>query len=263
MTPEKVIVGRNDPIRLTLKEGGVVATLASVTRVTLVVGATTVDSDVAGFGAGQAFDVTEGSGVLVMRLGTLSPALTAGLYPDCRLTLYDATNTSGVPWGALLLRVVGAETYTHTYATAADMIARYGQDELVQLTDFGGVGELDDLVLAEAITEAEAEVDAYIGQRYALPLDNVPAQLERIVCELARYRLYRDGAPDAVRTRYEDARRYLEQVATGKLTLGLAADASAPTPATLPDLYSRQVDQASAPTGRVFSMHDDHKAPFV
>jgi len=116
-----------------------------------------------------------------------------------------------------------------SYCTQSDLVTRFGEAELIQLTyvaveDDDGP-EIDAAVVAQAIADAEAEIDAYLTARYSLPLASVPANLERIACDIARYRLYADRPTDLVDVRYRDAIRYLEQVGRGAIAL-----ASSPAP---------------------------------
>lgn len=115
------------------------------------------------------------------------------------------------------------------YATRAEMEARYGAEELAQLTDRLGTGLVADDVLARALADADAEVDAYLGGRYTLPLTSTPPVLVRVACDIARYRLWADMASEEVRARYEDARRMLEQIASGAVRLG-SLSAGTPKP---------------------------------
>lgn len=107
------------------------------------------------------------------------------------------------------------------YATKSDLITRFGDDELTQLTDRVGAGAADAAAVARALTDAEAEIDGYLAARYRLPLASVPPLLTRLACDLARYRLWSDLASEEVRRRYEDARRLLESLASGRVTLGV------------------------------------------
>jgi len=115
-----------------------------------------------------------------------------------------------------------------TYATQADLEARFGLDELTQLTDRTNAGVPDAVVVARALADADAEIDGYLASRYALPLATVPPVLARIACDIARYRLWEDRASEEVRRRYEDARRLLESIARGQVSLGLPAVSAAP-----------------------------------
>lgn len=115
------------------------------------------------------------------------------------------------------------------YATRQDMIDRFGERELVELTDRhdAPLGLIDDAVESQARVRASAEIDTYVRVRYALPLPLVPERLIDIACDIARYHLYVNGTPDTVRDRYRDALRALEAIAAGRSLLDLP-EASAP-----------------------------------
>lgn len=116
------------------------------------------------------------------------------------------------------------------YATQAQMIDRFGQAELIQLTDRAEppTGAIVVAVLDAALLDADEEIDSYLRVVRTLPLPApVPARLTRVAADVARYHLYDDHAPDDVRTRYEDAVRWLRDVAAGRASLGL--DDPAPT----------------------------------
>ncbi|WP_241085737.1 gp436 family protein [Candidatus Vondammii sp. HM_W22] len=109
------------------------------------------------------------------------------------------------------------------YATTQDLIDRFGEEELIQLTDRTGAGVIDTAVLDRTV--ADGEIDGYLSGRYALPLAEVPPVLVRVACDITRYHLYDDVPHSQVRTRYEDARRLLASISTGKVQLGLPTSA--------------------------------------
>ncbi len=107
------------------------------------------------------------------------------------------------------------------YATRQAMIDRYGEPELIQLTDRTRTGAIDDTVLDQAIADAGHEIDGYLAVRFALPLSHTPPVLTRAACDIARYRLYDDASPDEVRNRYTDAVKWLAAIARGFVSLGM------------------------------------------
>ncbi len=119
-----------------------------------------------------------------------------------------------------------------TYATQQDLVERFGQEELIQLTDRNSVGAIDATVVAKALADADAAIDGYVASRYTLPLSPVPAQLNRVAGDIARYYLYEDKPTEAVQKRYDAAIAWLKDVAKGLITLGVDAAAQAPTPAS-------------------------------
>lgn len=77
------------------------------------------------------------------------------------------------------------------------------------------------LRMDEAIADATAEIDSYIGQRYSLPLATVPGVLKRYAGTIARYHLHDDSEHEHVRQRYQDTLKALGRIASGELDLGL------------------------------------------
>lgn len=117
------------------------------------------------------------------------------------------------------------------YCTADDMTQRFSEEELIQLTDKDGSAEgVVVAVLEQAISDASATINGYIGGRCELPLTSVPAILVRMACDIARYFLYDDqlGDEHQVTKRYEDAIKFLEQVSAGKVDLGISAKGERP-----------------------------------
>jgi phage gp36-like protein len=134
------------------------------------------------------------------------------------------------------------------YATQADLEARFGQRELIQLTDraIPPTGAVDGAVLNAALADADARIDAYLQGRYTLPLADAPAILVQLASDIARYLLQDDRATDEVRRRYGDAIRYLEQVAAGKVSLSpapggeTAVSSDAPQYSSAPRVFSAE-----------------------
>jgi phage gp36-like protein len=115
-----------------------------------------------------------------------------------------------------------------SYATPQDIINRYPNRDLVQLTNEDPtVTTINTTVLQQALDDASAEIDGYLGGRFTLPLTDVPEVLNRLVCDVAVYRLQSlrpiHDLADA-RRRYDDALAMLTKVASGEMTLGIGAD---------------------------------------
>ena len=117
------------------------------------------------------------------------------------------------------------------YATLQNMLDRFGETEIAQLTDIGEVatGGVVQAVLDRALEDADAEINGYLAARYTLPLTSTPTLLVGIASDIARYRLYRDQVSETVNARYKAAVKLLENIAAGKVSLGLDAS-SAPAP---------------------------------
>lgn len=114
------------------------------------------------------------------------------------------------------------------YATRDDMVRQFGETECIALSDRDYTGEIDDDVLNGGLERATATIDSYLAGRYPVPWTDTPGILTGKCCDIARYEL--TGAEtqntEEIRQRYEDAIRYLERVADGRITLGRLPDGS-------------------------------------
>ncbi len=114
-----------------------------------------------------------------------------------------------------------------TYATADDMLSRFGETELRDASDREGSGLINAGRVAAALSQADNEVEAAIAVKYTLPLSSIPGRLVDIACDIARYKLYPLEAPQLVRDRYLDAKAALAKIARGDEALPIAGSAPA------------------------------------
>lgn len=131
-----------------------------------------------------------------------------------------------------------------TYAKRQDLVDRFGQQELLELTDKANQGSINDTAVTRALTDADANINGAIAGRYVLPLPSTPVMLVRIACDIARYYLYDDKATEQVTKRYNDATAQLNAIGAGTLSMGLDAGGVEDQPAG---------SAAITANGRVFS----------
>lgn len=133
------------------------------------------------------------------------------------------------------------------YCTQSDILDVMDEDVLIQLTDDDDAGLVDSGIVDQAIAAADALIDSYCGTRYEVPFATVPELVKDFSVIIAIYKLYgrRKGAPDDVRTRYNDAVRMLKDISKGLATLG--ADAPAEDSDSGPEATTVKSD-------RIFSM---------
>jgi phage gp36-like protein len=124
------------------------------------------------------------------------------------------------------------------YATVQDMVDRFGELELIQLTAGAAADAVIDTDKVErALADAQAWLDGFVGAVYRLPLAGCakpastpenpaavalvpPPQLVRWACDVARYYLHDQVAPEhEVFVRFKSAQRDLEALAAGKAVL--------------------------------------------
>jgi phage gp36-like protein len=111
------------------------------------------------------------------------------------------------------------------YSVLDDIQAQISEAELIQLTDDVGGGVIDNDVIDRAISDADEEIDGYIGSRMTVPLTTVPGIVRKASIDIAIFNLYsrrQDSAPDMRKERYKTTVRLLEKIAEGKITLGQA-----------------------------------------
>ncbi|MGA0569643.1 gp436 family protein [Variovorax sp. VNK109] len=137
-----------------------------------------------------------------------------------------------------------------SYATALDLITRFDAEEIAQRADrimprrvFGPLltavassADLSDYDVDEvaqagvamirvqrALDDARDAINSYISSKYSLPIFPVPAILQRLACDLARFYLYDDTATEQVKDRHTAAMKLLDDVRAGKAQLGADA----------------------------------------
>lgn len=120
------------------------------------------------------------------------------------------------------------------YATVSDMLDRFREVELIQLTDPDGI-VLNAARVEKKLDDAQAVIDGQIGRVYQLPLLGcakpitvpgsqperaVPPQLVRIACDLAHFWLRDSVQEDSdVYRRYKAAMSELQAIGDGKAEL--------------------------------------------
>jgi phage gp36-like protein len=106
------------------------------------------------------------------------------------------------------------------YCTQDDLLKMISRIELAQLTCEAG-DEPDTQVVAWAAAQAGGEIDSYLGERYQLPLSEVPPQVQALAVDMALYHLFtrRGVVPQARRQKYAAALDFLKEVAAGRAVL--------------------------------------------
>ena len=119
-----------------------------------------------------------------------------------------------------------------TYASLDDLIERSGDAEIRAIADRDRDGVPDAAVIAEALQDADNLINSYVGAKYAVPLETVPPIVNTWAISIARYFLHRNGAPDHVKTDYDNAVAAAKDVARGLGTLPVAPGDPAVTPSS-------------------------------
>lgn len=105
------------------------------------------------------------------------------------------------------------------YVDVDGLVARFGAEELIQLTDRTNMppSTIDTAVVEKAIADASSQIDGYLAKRYRLPLDPVPSILSKVAADLARYHLRGDSAEKdtVVAINYRGSIDWLRDVSKG------------------------------------------------
>lgn len=122
------------------------------------------------------------------------------------------------------------------YCTIEDLKRLIPEEELAQLADDENLAPvaIDPrdarcaaiiARLEQAIAQADADIDAYLSGRYAVPLSPAPAVARKLSADIAVYNLYSrrlETIPETRSERYKNAVRMLDGIAKGTISIGAA-----------------------------------------
>lgn len=110
------------------------------------------------------------------------------------------------------------------YASLQGLADRYGHDLLLQVADRASppAGVVDAGVIARAIADTDAVIDASLAVRYRLPLAAVPPLVVDLALPIAIYKLHRFAPDQKIKDDYDQALKDLKDVAAGSKRLDLA-----------------------------------------
>ncbi len=105
------------------------------------------------------------------------------------------------------------------YCVLEDIQNAIPEAELVQLTDDAGAGEIDEAIVAAAITNADSEIDSYAMVLYDVPFSPVPPKVKNLSVDIAIHNLFkrRQIVNEAVDKGYDDAVKFLQRLSDGKV----------------------------------------------
>jgi len=124
------------------------------------------------------------------------------------------------------------------YVSTSDLSARLGATLYARLTDRVNGTSASETVALQIVQEAEAEANSYLAKRYATPVDltahpELKDVLDQRVLDLAEYLAWRGSPfvsdiPGRVQILYEQARRWFEDVAAGRVHLPAGRQVAGP-----------------------------------
>lgn len=123
------------------------------------------------------------------------------------------------------------------YCTLDEIKKQLPEAVTASLTDDSLTGSIDAAVVGEAIADADAEIDAWVGGRYQVPFSPVPDVICKVSADIAIYNLFsrRDAElPEVRKDRYRNALKLLESIAKGTVSIGAAEQTAAQATGDLP-----------------------------
>ncbi len=110
------------------------------------------------------------------------------------------------------------------YATATDMIARFGETQILRLSNPEDLTAttVDVVKVNQAIADATALIDGYLRKRYEVPVMTPPVDLIAACCKVARYELAqgeRTTPTEQMKNDRSDVMKWLEQISRGVVNL--------------------------------------------
>ncbi|MGN6777575.1 gp436 family protein [Rhizobium sp.] len=131
------------------------------------------------------------------------------------------------------------------YATVADMIARYGETQIIRLSrpEDRTAETVDETKVNTALSDAGDIIDGYIRGRYHVPVAVPPESIIRATCILARYDLAQGehtNPGDEMTAARKDTISWLENIARELVNLDIpAAEPAGPTVNSGPRMSDR------------------------
>lgn len=110
------------------------------------------------------------------------------------------------------------------YCTLDDLEKVVPEEALIQLTDDEGLGDVNQARIDDAIAAADGEINAWLQEKYTIPLSPVPDIIKRFSANIAIYNLYSrrmEEIPETRRENYKNALRTLEKLSSGAMSLGI------------------------------------------
>ncbi len=112
------------------------------------------------------------------------------------------------------------------YAGVDDMVQRFGEREMMQLSTPSGQ-DMDGIVtdvVERALADVSARADSYLRMKYRTPLDVAPPEVVGHICHMARYELAAGGdksGSEDMKIRRDEAIGWLREIRDGKVKLDL------------------------------------------
>lgn len=102
------------------------------------------------------------------------------------------------------------------YCTKQQLINAFGELEIIERTDRGNIGSIDDVVLVAAQNRADSDIDRYLRAK-GIAVDGgiISEDLKNIALDCTRFYLYDVSVPDKVDKAYQRQIKVLQDFVRG------------------------------------------------
>lgn len=108
---------------------------------------------------------------------------------------------------------------SYNYANKSTIIKRFGDKDLIELTDKNATGEINLDSLNNAIKDADAIVNSALQKQFETPINPTPHIIEMIANDIAFSRLFTRNRPEIINTMLSEALEKLEQISKGEISI--------------------------------------------
>lgn len=109
------------------------------------------------------------------------------------------------------------------YTTLENLKKRIPEADLIELTDDGQTGDVDAVIVDQALRDATVQIESKLRGRYPLPFSPVPAALEQIATILTIHNIYSRkhelAMSDGLARQYKKALADLDELQDGRQVL--------------------------------------------
>ena len=118
----------------------------------------------------------------------------------------------------------------YPYLSSEELLQLFGEEEVFAAFAVENKNDLDASAVTSLIENASALIDAHIGTRYSVPLQQpVPALIQRIAAAVVRYDYHAADTRERVEGAYRESLRFLRDLRDGRIVLQ-AEKAASPNP---------------------------------
>lgn len=114
-----------------------------------------------------------------------------------------------------------------TYSSLENLKTIIAHQHLINLTNDKPANEINEDCINEALKYADEFINAYLRNKYKLPLQFVPELIVRLATDISAYRLYSrrpNDVPKHIQNNYDEAKKILTNLQKAQMSLDLPSE---------------------------------------